>query len=133
MSKLPIGLRNNNPGNIRVSKSHFKGEVISDNSFKKFETIIYGYRAMFTLLQIYHRVHGLNTIREIISRWAPPIENATQAYIDYVATATNIHPDATIDFDKKMPLVSIVYAMAYMETGCKPDAHEVIEGYRASL
>lgn len=133
MKKKPIGLRNNNPGNIRVSKSKFRGEVQPENGFKKFDTMVNGYRAMFVLLRNYNRFHGLSTIRGIINRYAPSVENNTRAYIDYVSSATNIAPDAKIDFNMKMPLVSIVYAMAYIETGYKPDVHEVIEGYRASL
>lgn len=133
MSKLPIGLRNNNPGNIRVSKTIFRGEVATDNAFKKFDTMVNGYRAMFVLLRNYNRYHGINSIRGIINRYAPSVENNTCAYIDYVSRATKIDPDSVLDFKQKMPLVSIVYAMAYLETGYKPDAHEVIEGYRASL
>ena len=132
MKKLPIGLRNNNPGNIRVSSDRFRGELPSDNAFKKFDTMVHGYRAIFALLSTYNKVHGINTIRGIISRYAPSSENNTKAYIDYVSTASGISPDAKLDFTKKMPIVSIVYAMAYMETGYKPDAHEVIDGYRLS-
>lgn len=133
MSKLPIGLRNNNPGNIRVSKTKFRGEVPTDNAFKKFDTIVNGYRAMFILLRNYWRYHALDTISGIINRYAPSCENNTRAYIDYVSSATNIAPDAKIDFNNMMPLVSIVYAMAFMETGHRPDAHEVVEGYLSSL
>lgn len=132
MSKLPIGLRNNNPGNIRVSKTKFRGEIPSDNAFKKFDTIVNGYRAMFVLLRSYNRLYGINTIRGIINRYAPPTENNTRAYIDYVCSCCNIGPDAKIDFEKMKPLIFIVFAMAHIETGVKPDMHEVFAGYRAS-
>lgn len=41
------GLRNNNPGNIRINDDLFQGEVrpSKDKSFKQFETMAYGYRA----------------------------------------------------------------------------------------
>ena len=55
MTKLPRGLRNNNPGNIRNSqRTDWQGEVDesakNDNSFEEFETIAYGYRALIKLL-----------------------------------------------------------------------------------
>ena len=79
---LPRGLRNNNPGNIRVSGDLFRGEIrpSGDRSFKRFETMAYGYRAMFRILSSYHRDHKLGTIRELINRWAPPGENDTAVY-----------------------------------------------------
>lgn len=132
MINKPIGLRNNNPGNIRVNSDKFLGEVPSDNGFKKFVSRVHGYRAIFVVLNTYNKRYGLSTIREIINRYAPSSENNTNAYIDYVASATCISPDAKLDFSMKMPIVSIVYAMAYIETGYKPDAHEVIDGYRLS-
>lgn len=133
MGKLPIGLRNNNPGNIRVSESKFKGELPSDNAFKKFDTIVNGYRAMFVLLRNYNRLYGINTIRGIVSRYAPPTENNTSSYIEYVCMVCNYPPDKEIDFKRKKLFVLIVYAMAYIETGYKPDIHVVEEGFNASL
>ncbi|MBX9055585.1 structural protein P5, partial [Parabacteroides merdae] len=46
------GLRNNNPGNIRINGDLFQGEVrpSKDKSFKQFTTMAYGYRAMFKIL-----------------------------------------------------------------------------------
>lgn len=77
------GLRNNNPGNIRKDGTHWKGEVepSRDAAFKQFESMAWGYRAMFKCLNTYSRKYGLDTIRKMISRWAPPSENDTDAYI----------------------------------------------------
>ena len=84
------GLANNNPGNIRRSKVRYKGEVqpSRDPAFKQFESPAWGYRAVFMLLHTYRVRHGLRTIREMISRWAPPSENHTEAYIRAVAAET---------------------------------------------
>ena len=80
------GLRNNNPGNIRLGKTPFKGEIAGgDKAFRKFENIIYGYRAMMIILHRYYFVYHLRTITQIIRRWAPENENNTQAYINKVA------------------------------------------------
>ena len=41
--KLPRGLRNCNPGNIRINSDLFQGEIrpSKDKSFKQFETMAY--------------------------------------------------------------------------------------------
>ena len=77
------GLSNCNPGNIRQSKVRYKGEVqpSRDPAFKQFESLAWGYRAVFVLLHTYRVRHGLRTVRGMISRWAPPVENHTEAYI----------------------------------------------------
>lgn len=83
------GLSNCNPGNIRQSKVRYKGEVqpSRDPAFKQFESLAWGYRAVFVLLHTYRVRHGLRTVRGMISRWAPPVENHTEAYIRAVAAA----------------------------------------------
>ena len=54
------GIRNCNPGNIRNSKTKYLGEVrpSRDAAFKQFETMAWGYRAMFVLLHTYSRRCG---------------------------------------------------------------------------
>ena len=86
------GLSNCNPGNIRQSKVRYKGEVqpSRDPAFKQFESLAWGYRAVFVLLHTYRVRHGLRTVRGMISRWAPPVENHTEAYIRAVAADTGI-------------------------------------------
>ena len=72
------GLSNCNPGNIRQSKVRYKGEVQPswDPAFKQFESLAWGYRAVFVLLHTYRVRHGLRTVRGMISRWAPPVEKS---------------------------------------------------------
>ena len=86
------GTDNCNPGNIRRSKVRYKGErhPSTDASFKQFESMEWGYRAMFVLLDTYRVRYGLNTLREIISRYAPPSENHTGLYIDMVCNILTI-------------------------------------------
>ena len=81
------GLRNNNPLNIRRSSTHWQGarKEQTDKSFVQFESMAYGYRAAWKILQTYYETFRRNnqpfTVRNIISRWAPPNENDTEAYI----------------------------------------------------
>lgn len=126
------GLRNCNPGNIRQSRSRFQGEVrpSRDSAFKQFESMAYGYRAMFVLLDTYRTRYGLSTIREMISRWAPPTENFTEGYIRFVAQRTGIRPDETLDSRSPRDMIPIVAAMSEIENGAKAVMSDVEEGWR---
>ena len=126
------GLRNCNPGNIRQSRSNFKGEVrpSRDSAFKQFESMAYGYRAMFVLLNSYHKRYGLTTIREMISRWAPPSENFTEGYIRFVSERSGISADAQVDSRSERDMVPIVAAMSEIENGTKAAMADVYEGWK---
>lgn len=52
---VPRGLRNNNPGNIRLSKDKWQGlrERQEDKEFFQFVSIEWGYRALMRTLQNY--------------------------------------------------------------------------------
>lgn len=125
------GLRNCNPGNIRLSRTKFNGEVrpSRDSAFKQFESMAYGYRAMFVLLDTYHKRYGLSTIRQMISRWAPPTENFTDGYIRFVAERTGIDADAPIDSRSERDMVPIVAAMSEIENGAKAVMADVHDGW----
>ena len=119
---LPRGIRNNNPLNIRRSKDKWKGMRMqqTDPSFCQFETLEYGWRAAFYLLtRTYYHKYRLFTIRAIISKWAPPMENKTDAYINNVSRLTGIGPDEPIGIpsDKPSRWMSVGVAMAIQENG----------------
>ena len=80
-SKIPRGIRNNNPLNIRVGNK-WQGEVDvkTDKDFEQFIDVKYGIRAAILILYRYVFKSGLHTIRDILRRWAPPVENNTKAY-----------------------------------------------------
>ena len=107
----PRGLRNNNPGNIRINDDLFQGEVrpSRDKSFKQFETMAYGYRAIFKILRNYLCIYKLDTIRKMVGRWAPPGDNNhTEAYIK---------------------AVSGYAGMSKVENGVEADMSDVITGW----
>ena len=78
---LSRGIRNNNPLNIRVGNK-WLGEVMvkTDKDFEQFTDVKYGIRAAILILYRYVYKSGLHTIRDILHRWAPPVENNTKAY-----------------------------------------------------
>lgn len=131
-NELPRGLRNNNPGNIRNSDAiDWKGEVFlkKDNDFEEFEDIEHGYRAMFILVRNYILKHGLNTIRGIISRYAPNHENHTENYIDIVSDRSGIGADDVISADNREIMIRIIAAMSYVENGRDAVMSDVIAGW----
>lgn len=100
--QLTRGLRNNNPGNIREGKgdsTFWVGERATDDdpSFEEFNSMPHGIRAAVVLFRNYQNLYGLNSIRKMITRWAPPNENDTERYIAHVSARTGIPPDAPLN------------------------------------
>ncbi len=125
------GLRNNNPLNIRRSKDHWRGQCPqqTDPAFCQFESLEYGWRAAFVLLtSSYYQRHHLRTLRAIITRWAPPVENDTAAYITYVAHHTGFDPDALLPSPSASPATwqSIATVMSLRECGLHPINYEAM-------
>lgn len=125
------GIDNCNPGNIRLSKVFYRGEVqpSQDAAFKQFSSMEWGYRAMFVLLDTYARRYGLNTIRGMISRYAPPSENNTEAYIAAVCEWTGIAADEMLDTRSRRDMVPIVVAMSRIENGLPALRPQVEKGF----
>ena len=125
------GIDNCNPGNIRLSKVFYRGEVqpSQDAAFKQFSSMEWGYRAMFVLLDTYARRYGLNTIRGMISRYAPPSENNTEAYIAAICEWTGIAADEVLDTRSRRDMVPIVVAMSRIENGLPALRSQVEKGF----
>ena len=125
------GLTNCNPGNIRQSKTRYKGERYPsrDSEFKEFESMAYGYRAMFVLLDTYSRRYGLCTIRQMLNRYAPPSENFTEGYIRFVSEKTGIAPDEIVNSRAARDMVPIVAAMSQIENGIPAVMADVHRGW----
>ena len=129
-SSLPRGLRNNNPGNIRKNSDVFQGEkTSSDKEFKQFKSMAYGYRAIFKILSNYYRNYKLDTIRKMISRWAPENENNTDAYIKAVSDYAGIPADVPINVNDREQMIRIVAGMSKVENGREADMSDVITGW----
>ena len=121
--KVPRGIRNNNPLNIRKG-NNWQGERPNqtDPAFEEFESMQMGFRAGLKLLKRYisgadGRYQPRDTIRLIIQKWAPPSENATQKYIDTVCQRTGLNPDQQIWFSHRDDICRIAQAMAWVDCG----------------
>ncbi len=117
---LPLGLRNNNPGNLRPLPGGQKwvGEIERDgvNNFSRFSDVAYGLRAMITDIAGDIVKDGRDTLTKLITAYAPPNENDTQNYINAVAAATGIGRDEKITADRAT-LEKIVKAKLKVELG----------------
>jgi len=102
-SSTPRGVRNNNPGNLR-SNIPWKGMIGSDSSgFAIFDTPENGIKAAAKNLKTYFNKHHLNSVHDIISRWAPSNENDTQSYIKSVASQLGVSANEPLDITSSMP------------------------------
>lgn len=126
------GLRNCNPGNIRHSIARFRGEVrpSRDAAFKEFSSLAWGYRAIFVVLNTYRKKHGLHTLPEMISRWAPPSENHTSAYIQAIQRMTGIPLDELICTDDEQTMIPLAMAISQVENGVPASRADVEAGWR---
>lgn len=125
------GIRNNNPLNIRCNGDLFRGEVRpgTDPAFKQFESMEYGYRAAFKMLDTYRRKHGCRVLADFIGRWAPPAENDTNAYLKAVCRRTKLADVSTVDTLSETQMRSIVAAMSFVENGIEADREQVRIGW----
>ena len=126
------GLRNCNPGNIRRSRVRYRGEVVPsrDVEFKEFATMADGDRAMFVLLDTYRRRYGFITIRQMLSRYAPPEENFTESYIRIVSQRTGIDADSRVNTRLASDMIPIVRAMSEVENGVAAVIDDVERGWQ---
>jgi len=136
--KIPRGVRNNNPGNIDYSKANnWLGQVgietgVDNPRFARFSHPVYGIRAIGKLLINYHG-KGYNTVRKMINRWAPPVENDTGAYVRSVADKLGIDPDQPLTLSAYL-LTVMVAAIIQHENGYAPYSTDVIgDGVRSAL
>ncbi|AAZ73000.1 internal virion protein with endolysin domain [Escherichia phage K1F] len=126
------GIRNNNPGNIRVSKDQWEGMTGDDGAFVTFDSPESGVRALGKNLLSYGR-QGYDSIEKIINRWAPPNENDTQAYIDSVVAATGIPATQSLDLSNPDTLSALAQAISFHETGSRYNPEVYQQGVARAL
>jgi len=142
-NNLPRGLRNNNPGNLIYTNIPWQGKISYANNtdwsgspnnivkhFEQFTNIRYGIRAM-AMDMLNDITENSYTLSQLIYEYAPPAENNTTAYIQFVSNATGLAPNAVVPVNINV-LVALVRSMINMENGTSageqiPDA-EIING-----
>lgn len=115
------GIINNNPGNLEYSKTNpWVGQTGDDGRFAKFETPEHGIRALGRNLLSYQR-QGIDTVSDIINRWAPPSDNNnTDAYIQAVCAQLGVTPDQPLDASSPDTLKALCASIIQHENGSQP-------------
>ena len=129
--RLPRGLRNCNPGNIRITKDKWQGlrEQQEDPAFFQFVEMKWGYRALMRTLQNYRRRHGCYTIAEFINRWAPEVENNTSGYISRVCKEMQVPSTFVPNVDDKATMCAFAAAISQVENGVPAVMEDVEAGW----
>lgn len=144
----PRGLRNNNPGNIDYNpRNQWQGQLgieggVPHPRFARFDSAENGIRAMAKLILNYRGKDGepgvgkpgIDTVHEVISRWAPGNENDTAAYVNTVARLMRVGPKDPLQLNNRLILVPLVSAIILHENGYNPyDTSVVAEGVSRAL
>jgi hypothetical protein len=121
---LPRGIRNNNPGNLR-GNAEWKGKTGADEGgYLTFESPQSGLRAMAVNLLVQQNKHGLNTVQDIVTKYAPPSENDTASYIKQVSQALGVQPTQRVNLSDPATLNALMAVMIKQENGMQPFSPE---------
>lgn len=151
MPAIPRGVRNNNPGNIDFNpRNNWVGQLglepktagVPNPRFALFDCAENGIRAIGKLILAYRGKDGMpgvgkpgiDTVTEVISRWAPGNENNTAAYVAAVAKRMVVLPGAPLILGDYKALLGLVTGIIYQEEGYMPyTPAQVEEGVRRAL
>lgn len=113
---IPRGIRNNNPGNLNFAgQAGATKEGGAGGRFAVFGSQQEGIAALVRQLDLYIG-RGNNTIRGIISKYAPPEDkNNTEAYISYVSKNVGVAPDQPLDKNNAGQIQALVRAIVNKE------------------
>ncbi|MET3654093.1 hypothetical protein [Dyella japonica] len=114
----PLGLRQNNPGNLRTGPG---------GTFGSYATPQDGLNALSNQLSLYFTGQSaaaghkkLQTVRDIVSTYAPSNENNTSAYIADVAGRLGVSPDAQLNLNDVATKAKLMQAITLHEQGRNP-------------
>lgn len=122
--------------NLRYSeRNNWEGQTEPTNGFCNFVSVEYGFRAAFITLRTYGQ-RGDNTIRKIVTRWAPPSENPTYTYIRFVSLRmANLGycdsgnwkdmADTRIDMKNSEVIMDLMMFMTKFESGIHVQVKEI--------
>lgn len=134
-SKGVRGVRNNNPGNLEYSEQGWDGELTPDGKFSRFDTPEHGIRALAKNMRTYQNKHDLNTVAQMISKFAPPEDhNDTPTYIKAVAGMMGVDPNQHIDTSDADTLTKLVNGIITVENGSNPyTSQQISDGVLAAM
>lgn len=86
-----IANRNNNPGNLRYAANQIGQENTVNGKFATFATPEEGWAALQS--HITTKANSGQTLREFLYQYAPPTENNTSGYLNYVSGQLGVSAD----------------------------------------
>jgi len=128
---LPLGLRNNNPGNIIKTNIAWEGKVpvsLNPGPFEQYYELRYGIRALLKQL-VTDMSRGLTTISLIINKYSPPHENNTSGYIQTVSNVMGIGANQAITTLNKAFLLKLAKAIVSVEIGSNYAGYVTAQDY----
>ena len=120
------GVRNNNPGNIRHNQhNEWYGQIgVDEDGFCIFEFAWQGYRAILKILITYQRLRlaedgsAIDTIAEIIQRWAPIDDNPDQPfYIQFLRRKLVVEKGQHVDVEDAETAGKLLDGIGHFECG----------------
>lgn len=133
-AQAPVSIRVNNPGAIRPGGG-WPTETGSAAGFSVFESPEAGFEALFENLDSYYTRHGVNTIADVIARWAPASDgNDERDYVAHLRQRLGEFGAETDDFNShdlhQMVVLSIAIAEKESGKSFAWTKETVIEGLR---
>ena len=143
-----LGVRLNNPGNLewgspweglvpRESSRYYKNGTGPQQRFCEFKEAASGIRAIArTLITYFDKRKAqdgspIDTVAEVVARWAPSFENNTSAYANHVAKLMSVDPDQILDIKSYDVMYGLVTGIiAHENAGYAYPAEVVEEGLR---
>jgi hypothetical protein len=126
-----IGYINNNAGNIRnIGNFSFAGEMTTpSDTFRRFISMEYGYRALIKNLQAYIN-SGIDTPLKITRKWAPygDGKNNPDNYARNIATWTGLDVNTPISANDIDSLKKMAYGISLQENGITPNQAQISGG-----
>lgn len=117
-SRLPRGIRNNNPGNLNYAgQAGATKEGGSGGRFAIFESMQHGVAALYRQLQIYFK-RGINTLSSIVKTYAPASDNNNvDAYVSALAKATGKGANDVLDSGDTATIARLMKGIVDHENG----------------
>ena len=140
--RTPRGIRLCNPGNIEHTSAYdWRGEIYPpeerdghvETRFCQFVDHVHGIRALAKVLLTYSRLRRagdgspIDTVQEVVDRWAPSSENDTAAYSEHVRAVLQVNKGEKIDMENTEVLAALVRAITQHENGEMPYSDATIE------
>ncbi|UGB47002.1 hypothetical protein LQ772_06840 [Frateuria edaphi] len=128
---MPLGVRNNNPGNLRTG---------AGGTFGRYGSAQQGLNALGRQLRSYYNGTSaaaghkrLRTLHDIISTYAPSSENNTGAYIGALAKQLGVGADTPLNRNDPAQLSALMRGIVQHENGVNPYSAEMFRAAASSV